>query len=125
WDKPVLFASMILVYAALTALIGRLGSARPRLAAVLLAALGLFAMALVLTRAQNSALDVLPTAAGTVVAVPTLLLLLRAVRAPAPSGDADAAWSRRRTLVGVGALGVLAVVTAASARAATARRELA
>ncbi|MDN5599958.1 MAG: molybdopterin-dependent oxidoreductase [Brachybacterium sp.] len=128
-DKLVLFASMIVVYAALTALIGRLGAARPRPAAALLAGLGVLAMVLVLTRAQNTALDVVPTLVGTVVAVPTLLLLLRTVRAPAAAGDAagDAgtAWTRRRSLLGVGAVGVLAVVAAVTARSVTASRELA
>ncbi|MGO1201233.1 MAG: molybdopterin-dependent oxidoreductase, partial [Dermabacteraceae bacterium] len=65
-DKLVLFASMIVVYAALTALIGRLGAARPRPAAALLAGLGVLAMVLVLTRAQNTALDVVSTLVGTV-----------------------------------------------------------
>ncbi|ATG50555.1 oxidoreductase [Brachybacterium vulturis] len=124
-DKLVLFLSMIVVYAALTALIGRLGATRPRPAAALLAGLGVLAMVLVLTRAQNTALDVVPTLIGTVVAVPTLLLLLRTVRAPAAVDDPGAAWTRRRSLLGIGAVGLLAVVAAATARSITASRELA
>ena len=124
-DKLILFASMIAVYGVLTALIGRLGDARPRAAAALLAGLGVLAMVLVLTRAQNTTLDVLPTLVGTVVAVPTLLLLLRAVHTPAGSDDDRAAWTRRRSLLGVGAVGVLAVIGAASARSITGSRELA
>ncbi|NMA76273.1 MAG: oxidoreductase, partial [Actinomycetales bacterium] len=86
WDKVVLFGAMFAVYAALTALIGRIGDARPRLSATLLAVLGLLAMALVLTRAQNTPLDVVPTLVGTLVAVPALLLLLRIVHAPVHEG---------------------------------------
>ena len=128
WDKVVLFASMIAVYALLTALIGRLGDTRPRSAAALLAGLGVLAMVLVVTRAQNSVLDLLPTLAGTVVAVPTFLLLLRAVHAPAGADDADdsgARWTRRRSLLGVGAVGLLAVIGAGAARGVTASREVA
>jgi DMSO/TMAO reductase YedYZ molybdopterin-dependent catalytic subunit len=129
WDKAVLFASMVAVYTVLTALIGRLGGTRPRLAAALLAGLGTLAMVLVLTRAQNSTLDVVPTLLGTAVAVVTLLLLLRAVggaeKRPGTTAGADDAWSRRRTLVGVGAVGVLAVIAAATARGVTASREAA
>ncbi|AXK46617.1 molybdopterin-dependent oxidoreductase [Brachybacterium saurashtrense] len=160
WDKLVLFASMGAVYLVLTALIGRLGAARRALAAVLLAGLGALAMALVLTRAQNTALDVLPTLFGTLVAVPALLLLLRTVHGPAASGtegapgadgvgaaegtgtadgagaadgagttgsadEARARWTRRRALLGVGAVGVLAVVGAAVGRGITASREVA
>ncbi|MGP9745635.1 molybdopterin-dependent oxidoreductase [Brachybacterium sp. AOP29-B2-41] len=123
WDKVVLFASMIAVYLVLTALIGRLGDARPRLAAGLLAVLGVFAMIIVLTRAQNSALDVIPTLLGTVIAAPTLLFLLRTVHAPVEErGDG---WTRRRSLVGIGAVGVLAVIAAATARGVSASREVA
>lgn len=128
WDKVVLFASMFAVYALVTGLIGRLGDTRPRPAAALLAGLGLLAMILVVTRTQNSLPDVLPTLAGTVVAVPTLLLLLRTVHAPAAAGDADdpgARWTRRRSLLGVGAVGLLAVIGAATARGVTASREVA
>ncbi|WP_114853865.1 molybdopterin-dependent oxidoreductase [Brachybacterium sp. YJGR34] len=131
-DKLVLNASMVAVYALLTALIGGLGARRPRLAAALLAGLGLLAAALALTRAQNTAADTVPTLVGTAVAVPLLLLLLRAVRGPAQAapeaegGDEEqSAWSRRRTLVGVGALGVLGVLIAAGARGVTATREAA
>ncbi|GAA4520039.1 molybdopterin-dependent oxidoreductase [Brachybacterium paraconglomeratum] len=128
WDKVVLFASMIAVYLVLTALIGRLGDSRPRLAAGLLAGLGVFAMSIVLTRAQNSTLDVLPTLVGTVVAVPTFLFLLRLVHAPTggdTSEDSGARWARRRSLVGIGAVGVLAVIAIATARGVTASREVA
>ena len=131
WDKPVLFASMIAVYVLLTALIGRLAEHRPRAGAAALAGLGLFAAAVVLTRAQNTAADTVPTLLGTLVAVPTLLGLGRVVRAPAapdPGGGAsdgapDGAWTRRRSLIGVGAVGVLAVVVAAGARGVSAGRE--
>ncbi|MDN5821707.1 MAG: molybdopterin-dependent oxidoreductase [Brachybacterium sp.] len=124
-DKLVLFASMIVVYAGITALIGRLGDTRPRPSAALLGGLGVLAMVLVLTRAQNTAADVLPTLVGTVVAVPTLLLLLRTVHGPAASDDAGTAWTRRRSLLGVGAVGLLAVIGVATARSLTASRELA
>ncbi|WP_341854081.1 hypothetical protein [Brachybacterium sp. GPGPB12] len=72
WDKLILFASMFVVYALITAMIGHLASSRPVPAAAALTGLGLFAMAVVLTRAQNTPLDVLPTLLGTLVAVPTL-----------------------------------------------------
>lgn len=124
-DKLVLFASMIAVYLVLTALIGRLGDRRPRLAAGLLSGLGIFAMIIVLTRAQNSALDVVPTLLGTVVAVPALLLLLRTVHAPADESGENSGWLRRRSLVGVGAVGFLAIIGAATARGISASRELA
>src|SRR5699024_6285994 len=125
WDKPVLFASMLVVHLVLTALIGRLGARRPWAAAGVLAGLGVFAAVVVLTRAQNGPPDVVPTAAGTVVAVPTLLALLRAVRgAPAPQENGNA-WWRRRSLVGVGAVGVLALVVGAGARGVDAGRETA
>lgn len=124
-DKLVLFASMVVVYLVLTALNGALGSRRPRMAAVVLAVLGLFATIIVLTRAQNSVPDAIPTVLGTVVAVPTLLLLLRAVRSPSTAPDTDAGWSRRRSLAGVGAIGVLAVIVAAGARGVNASREIA
>ena len=114
WDKVVLFGSMIAVYLVLTALIGRLGHTRTRLAAGLFAGLGVFAMIIVLTRAQNTVLDVIPTLLGTVVAVPTLLFLLRIVHAPVDVDDAGSGWTRRRSLVGIGAVGVLAVITAAT-----------
>jgi DMSO/TMAO reductase YedYZ molybdopterin-dependent catalytic subunit len=157
WDKAVLYASMVAVYVLLTALIGRLAAPRPRLGALALAGLGAFAMVIVLTRAQNTVLDVVPTLLGTLVAVPTLLLLRRGVIAPRPvrgdasgsaRGDAsrparrgdsgptrgdgsepvpahepDAGWRRRRALVGIGAVGVLAVVVAAGARGVSAGRE--
>ncbi|MEO2098790.1 MAG: molybdopterin-dependent oxidoreductase [Brachybacterium sp.] len=132
WDKPILFASMFVVYALITAMIGQLASSRPVPAAAALGGLGLFAMAVVLTRAQNTPLDVLPTLLGTLVAVPTLLLLRRAVRGTTgaeptassePTGAPDAAWLRRRSLVGVGLVGVLAVVVAAGARGVNAGRE--
>lgn len=125
WDKIVLFASMVAVYVVLTALNGALGARRPRTAAAVLAGLGVFATVIVLTRAQNSVPDAIPTLLGTVVAVPTLLLLLRAVRSPAAEPGTDAAWSRRRSLVGVGAVGVLAVIVAAGARGVNATREVA
>lgn len=125
WDKLVLFGSMFLVFAGLTALIGRLGEARPRLAAALLAGLGLLAMALVLTRAQNTALDIVPTLVGTLVAVPALLLLLRVVHTPAGGEDAGSGWTRRRSLLGVGAVGALALLGAATARGVNASRETA
>lgn len=124
WDKVVLFGAMFAVYAALTALIGRIGDARPRLSATLLAGLGLLAMALVLTRAQNTPLDVVPTLVGTLVAVPALLLLLRIVHAPVHEG-AGARWTRRRSLLGVGAVGALALIGAATARGVNASREAA
>ncbi|MGP9536733.1 molybdopterin-dependent oxidoreductase [Brachybacterium sp. AOP43-C2-M15] len=129
WDKVVLLGSMIAVYVVLTALIGRLAATRGHLAAAALAGLGLFAMLLVLTRAQNTALDVVPTLLGTLVAVPTLLLLRRTVRVPAAAAHGDgaqdrsAAWLRRRSLVGVGAVGLLAVLAAAGARGVSAGRE--
>ncbi|MEV0867311.1 molybdopterin-dependent oxidoreductase [Brachybacterium paraconglomeratum] len=132
WDKLILFASMFVVYALITAMIGHLASSRPVPAAAALTGLGLFAMAVVLTRAQNTPLDVLPTLLGTLVAVPTLLLLRRAVRGTTgaeptassePTGAPDAAWLRRRSLVGVGLVGVLAVVVAAGARGVNAGRE--
>ncbi|MGO3479097.1 MAG: molybdopterin-dependent oxidoreductase [Brachybacterium tyrofermentans] len=130
-DKLVLFASMVVVYLVLTALNGALGSRRPRTAAAVLAGLGVFATIIVLTRAQNSVPDAIPTVLGTAVAVPTLLLLLRAVRAPSAGARADvvpgnaAGWSRRRSLVGVGAVGILAVIVAAGARGVNASREIA
>lgn len=130
-DKLVLNLSMVAVYLALTALIGVLGDRRPRPAAGILAGLGLLAAALVLTRAQNTLADTLPTLAGTLVAVPLLLRLVRLVGTPAAAADGSpqdadaAAWSRRRALVGVGALGVIAVIAAAGARSVTASRELA
>lgn len=124
WDKVVLFGSMFAVFAALTGLIGWIGDSRPRLASMLLAALGVLAMILVLTRAQNTVLDVLPTLAGTVIATPTLLLLLRTAHAPAAE-SAGAGWMRRRSLVGVGAVGALALVAAATARGVNAGRETA
>lgn len=126
WDKPILFASMFAVYALITAMIGKLASSRPVPAAAALAGLGLFAMVVVLTRAQNTALDLLPTLLGTVVAVPTLLLLTRAMRGTASeeqAGSPGGAWLRRRSLVGVGLVGVLAVVVAAGARGVNAGRE--
>jgi DMSO/TMAO reductase YedYZ molybdopterin-dependent catalytic subunit len=124
WDKIVLFASMIAVYVVVTALNGALGAHRPRTAAAVLAGLGVFATIIVLTRAQNSVVDAIPTVIGTLVAVPTLLLLLRAVRTPSAGADADAAWLRRRSLVGVGAVGVLAIIVAAGSRGVNATREL-
>jgi len=125
WDKLVLNLSMVAVYVLLTALIGRLSARRPLPAALALAGLGGLAMALVLTRAQNSAADVVPTLLGTAAAVPTLLLLRRTLEAPSRDreGGPGAAWRRRRALVGVGALGVLAVAAAAGARGISAGRE--
>ncbi|APX33527.1 oxidoreductase [Brachybacterium sp. P6-10-X1] len=120
-DKLVLFASMIAVYVVLTGLIGAFGAGRPRLAAAALAGLGLFATIIVLTRAGTGAADAIPTVVGTVAAVPLLVIMLRAVD-PAAIGTA---WERRRALVGIGALGVGAVVAAAIARGVTASRELA
>ncbi|HEX7353104.1 molybdopterin-dependent oxidoreductase [Brachybacterium sp.] len=155
-DKLILNLSMVAVYLTLTALIGLLGERRPLPAAGALAGLGLLAAALVLTRAQNTPADTLPTLAGTLLAVPLLLVLLRLVRTTPPATAATAAtadgisddavaphdagisdragapedtrasaWSRRRALIGVGALGVLAVIAAAGARSVTASRELA
>ncbi|MCZ4326600.1 molybdopterin-dependent oxidoreductase [Brachybacterium paraconglomeratum] len=123
WDKVVLNACMIAVYVLLTALIGRLAARRPVLGALALAALGAFAMAVVLTRAQNTVLDVLPTLLGTLVAVPTLLLLRRTVTAPSTQEEPGAGWRRRRALLGVGAVGLLAVVAAAGARGVSAGRD--
>ncbi len=125
WDKAVLFASMGAVYLALTGLIGRLGERRPRLAGALLAGLGVLAMALVLTRAQNGPLDTVPTLLGTVVALPTLAFTLRSVHRPLAADTAAARWTRRRSLLGIGALGALAVVAAATARGIGASREVA
>lgn len=131
WDKVVLFASMIAVYAAVTGGIGWLGARRRGLAAGLLAGLGVLAMVLLLTRAQNTALDVLPTLLGTALAVPALLWMLRTVggleegRAPAADGEPSSAWTRRRALVGVGGLGVAAVIAAGVARGVSASRETA
>lgn len=125
WDKLVLNLCMVAVYVLLTALIGRVSARRPLPAALALAGLGVLAMALVLTRAQNTAADVVPTLLGTAAAVPTLLLLRRSVEAPAGvrEDEAGAAWRRRRALVGAGALGVLAVAAAAGARGIGAGRE--
>ncbi|MDN5686551.1 MAG: molybdopterin-dependent oxidoreductase [Brachybacterium sp.] len=120
-DKLVLFASMIAVYVLLTGLNGALGARRPRIAAAVQAGLGLFATIVVLTRADTGAADALPTVAGTVAAVPLLVLMLRAVR----PGSTETTWNRRRALVGIGALGVGAIAAAAIARGVTASRELA
>ena len=125
WDKVVLFASMGAVYLALTGLIGRLGGTRPRLAGALLGVLGAFAAAVVSTRAESELLDVVPTLLGTAVAVPTLHLLLRALRSPVGERGPSTDWSRRRSLLGIGAVGVLAVVAAAPARGSGASREVA
>src|SRR5699024_33598 len=65
--------------------------------------------------------DAIPTVAGTVIAAPLLVTLLHAVR---PTAERTA-WDRRRALVGIGALGVGAIVAAAVARGVTASRELA
>lgn len=127
-DKVVLNGSMLAVYVLLTGVIGAVGARRPRLAGALLAALGAVAAAAVLTRAQNTTVDVLPTLLGTLVGVLTLRALLRTVTGPpgrpVPPG-ADEGWSRRRSLVLMGALGVLAVVGTGVARAVTAGREAA
>ena len=120
-DKLILFASMIAVYVVLTGLLGALGARRPLPAAAGLAGLGAFATVIVLTRAGTGPTDAIPTVAGTVIAVGLLVIMLRAVRA----GATEAAWDRRRVLVGIGALGVGAIVSAAIARGVTASRELA
>jgi DMSO/TMAO reductase YedYZ molybdopterin-dependent catalytic subunit len=129
WDKLVLNLSMLAVYVVVTALLGILGDRRPRLAAALLAGLGLLAAAMVLTRAQNTLVDTVPTLLGTAVAVPVLLLLLRAVRqVPTPAeaeDDPGSAWSRRRALLGIAAVGVLSALAVAGARGVTATREVA
>ena len=146
-DKLVLQIAMVAVYLILTALIGRLGARRPRPAGALLGALGVLAAGLVLTRAQNDLVDVLPTLLGTAVAIPTLWFLLRAVRAPAegphpadgtvpadgpdgpstlePAAGTSASWLRRRALLGVGAVGALSLIGAAVARGVRRSRELA
>jgi len=134
---------------------------------VLLGALGLLATSLVLTRAQSSMVDLLPTLLGTMVAVALLPRLLRAVASapqgahsaqtlvgagsraadgPARRGEGstgpddsgstaradgsaavrdDPAWSRRRALVGVGTLGIGALLATAVAQGVTTSRELA
>lgn len=141
WDKPVLFASMFLVYVALTGISGWVGARSPRGATVILAGLGLIAAVVVLTRAQNGPADTIPTLAGAAVAVPTLLALLRATgpaeahtRPPAgphPSASSESAAgaggdpSQRRSLLGVGIVAGLAVVVGAGARGLNASREAA
>ncbi|MEE1650367.1 molybdopterin-dependent oxidoreductase [Brachybacterium sp. J144] len=125
WDKPVLFASMAVVYGVLTGLIGWIGARRPALAGMLLAGLGVLAAVLVLTRAQNSVLDLVPTLVGTLVAVPVLRLLLRALRGSGADQEEpdQAAWSRRRALVFTGGVGVIALIGGGVARGLTSARE--
>lgn len=89
-DKLVLGISMLLVYALVTGLLGILGARRPRTAALLLALLGAAAGLFVLTRAQNSAADVVPTLAGTVAGVASLRVLLGGTGAAASGADGRA-----------------------------------
>ncbi|UEJ81387.1 molybdopterin-dependent oxidoreductase [Brachybacterium halotolerans subsp. kimchii] len=140
-DKLVLGISMLLVYAVVTGLIGVLGARHARAAAVLLALLGAAAGVFVLTRAQNSAADVVPTLAGTVLAVVSLLALVSRAGAP-PSADGhrgrdapspvaatspaaatspSAAPPRRALIAGTG---VLAAIVAAGAQGIATSRDL-
>ncbi|WP_227488267.1 molybdopterin-dependent oxidoreductase [Brachybacterium subflavum] len=137
-DKLVLGISMLLVYAVVTGLLGVLAGKRPRTAAVLLAVLGVGAGVFVLTRAQNSAADVVPTLAGTVLAVVALLVLVgRPVPsssadgrdAPAPADAPSSATARppapappRRALIA--GTGVLAAIVAAGAQGLATSRDL-
>lgn len=146
-DKLVLGISMLLVYAVVTGLLGILAASSPRTAAVLLALLGAAAGVFVLTRAQNSTADVVPTLAGTVIAVVSLLALISRSgaspsadgqdgrKAPArggafPSATASssttvpspAAAPARRTLIA--GTGVLAAIVAAGAQGLATSRDL-
>lgn len=128
WDKVALFASMGLVHAALTALIGLLGRRRPGLAAALLGGLGLVAAVVVLTRAQNSIPDVMPTLVGTLVAVPLLGWLLRRQEPAADGADAASAAGAvtpRRALLPLAVTAAAALVVGGGARALNASREAA
>jgi DMSO/TMAO reductase YedYZ molybdopterin-dependent catalytic subunit len=124
-DKLVLGICMLIVYAIITGLIGVLGSRRPVGAAIALGALGIFAVVMVLTRAQNSAADAVPTLVGTVVAVAALLLLLRAAD-PVPvdgtMGPSAAGPPRRVLILGTG---VLAAIVAGGAQAVASSRDVA
>jgi hypothetical protein len=146
-DKLVLGISMLLVYAVVTGLLGILAARRPRSAAVLLALLGAAAGVFVLTRAQNSAADVVPTLAGTVIAVVSLLALVsRSGASPSADGQdgrkaparpgavssatapspatvpSPAAAPPRRTLIA--GTGVLAAIVAAGAQGLATSRDL-
>lgn len=127
-DKDALRVSLLAAYLILTGLNGWLGSRRPRLAATLLGALGGFVIAVVLTRAQSTAADAIPTLIGTVVAVPLLLVLLRAVgatRATESSGSASRERVSRRAIIGAGAIGVAAIIAGFATRSISAGREYA
>jgi DMSO/TMAO reductase YedYZ molybdopterin-dependent catalytic subunit len=117
-DKLVLGISMVLVYAVVTGALGMLGARRPRVAAVLLALLGAAAAVLVLTRAQNGPVDVVPTLAGTLAGVAVLPVLLRAAGSrpsapatPRPPGSPHAP-PRRALIAGTGILAEIAAIGA-------------
>ncbi|GAA3758108.1 DMSO/TMAO reductase YedYZ molybdopterin-dependent catalytic subunit [Spinactinospora alkalitolerans] len=89
-DKPVLLGGMAVVLAAFAALIGVAGRRRRRLGAVGIALFALIGAVAALSRPDGTAVDVLPSVAGGLVAAAVLWLLLEASRprraGPAPEG---------------------------------------
>ncbi|WP_336921670.1 molybdopterin-dependent oxidoreductase [Aquipuribacter sp. SD81] len=121
YDKVVLLAGVAVVLVAVAAASGAVAVSRLAVGAAVPVLLVLAALVAVLSAPGAGPLDVLPTVAGTLVAVPVFVLLVRAARAArAPSDDADVpapAVSRRRF---VGLAGAVAAVAAGLAGAGTA-----
>ncbi len=120
-DKLVLLLTMGAVVAALAAAAGLAVRRRPRVAVLLVAALGAVAAAAAVARPGAGAVAALPSVVGTAAGLSALLLYGAAVRRPtAGSRDADvtpAAVDRRRVLATVGGTAGLAVLAGAAGRA--------
>jgi DMSO/TMAO reductase YedYZ molybdopterin-dependent catalytic subunit len=111
-DKTVLLLGVVVGLLALGGLAGVLAVRRPAAGTALVVAIGVLGTAAALTRPAAGPLDVVPGAAGTVVAV---LLLRRQsgwLAAPVPGGREIAGVDRRVLLTG--AVGVAAAALAAS-----------
>ena len=110
-DKPILVAGVTVVVVLLGVAAGLLAGRRPLLGQLLLAALGVVALAAEVSRPGFTPVSVLPLAIGVLVWVVVLDFLTTAARARPTLVE-----SRRRFVLGVGGVAVAAVLAGAGGR---------
>lgn len=122
-DKPMLILGTVVLLAVFAVLIGMLAVKRLWIGVAGIVLFGVVGMATAATRPGASSRAVVPAFVGTLVAVATLVLLLRGTLRPGPRARAEAATAvgRRQFLIGVAAVGAVAA-TAGGVGRAMARR---
>lgn len=113
-DKPFLGVVVLVVIATIAAIAGTLETPRRPLGSATIAAAGVLGCLAVLSRQGATALDTIPTVAGTACGVATLRLLTRRIWSSPGDPDADPDAGRRRlVMLGLLGLGVVSGVAGA------------